>query len=97
MSALKPLVMMQLKDKINLSFLKISKLTSIEIANLSDSAKLTVAYKTNNVVKNSFNIGSKISIELPFNEYLESGISYLLSISSTESDSNYQLIIKGVE
>lgn len=63
------------------------KVTSIMIANYSETADITI-----NTGSSNLQIGSNLALELPVNLEIEK-----LSITSTETDTKIQLVIKGVK
>ena len=63
------------------------KITSIMIANYSETADITL-----NIGTSKLQVGANLSLELPVNSEIEN-----LSITSTEADTKIQLVVKGVE
>lgn len=63
------------------------KVTSIDIANYSETANLTLITGNLNAV-----IGANIAVTLPINKNVTN-----ISLTSTESDTKVQLIVKGVD
>lgn len=63
------------------------KVTSIDIANYSETANLTLITGNLNAV-----IGANITVTLPINKNVTN-----ISLTSTEADTKVQLIVKGVE
>ncbi len=63
------------------------KVTSIMIANYSETADITV-----NTGSSNLQVGANLALELPVNIEVEN-----LTITSTESDTKMQLVVKGVE
>lgn len=63
------------------------KVTSIDIANYSETANLTLITGNLNAV-----IGANIAVTLPINKNVTN-----ISLTSTEADTKVQLIVKGVE
>ena len=63
------------------------KVTSIDIANYSENANLTITIGSFSAV-----IGENLAVSMPTNKNVTN-----LSITSTEADTKVQLLIKGVE
>lgn len=63
------------------------KVTSIDIANYSETANLTVTIGSLSAV-----IGENLAVNIPVNKDVSN-----ISITSTEADTKVQLIVKGVE
>lgn len=63
------------------------KVTSIDVANYSDTANITLTIGTLQVI-----VGKNIAVTLPINKTINN-----IFLVSTESDTSVQIIIKGVE
>jgi len=63
------------------------KVTSIMIANYSETSDITV-----NTGSSNLQVGANLALELPVNIEVEN-----LTITSTEADTKIQLVVKGVE
>ena len=63
------------------------KVTSIDIANYSETANLTITIGSLNAV-----IGENLAVNIPINKDVTN-----ISITSTEADTKVQLLVKGVE
>ena len=63
------------------------KVTSIDIANYSETANLTITIGSLSAV-----IGENLAVNIPVNKDVTN-----ISITSTEADTKVQLIVKGVE
>lgn len=63
------------------------KVTSIMIANYSETADITV-----NTGSSNLQVGANLALELPVNLEVQN-----LTITSTEADTKIQLVVKGVE